>query len=97
MRLLIGQGHGDLSLVEHDDDKIPRYAILSHTWGAESEEVTFEDLIEGTGKNKAGYSKMEFCAKQATSDDLQHFWVDTCCIDKSSSNELTEAIDSTFR
>jgi hypothetical protein len=79
MRLLVDQGHGELSLEEYYDDDIPRYAILSHTWGADSEEVSFKDLTEGSGKNKAGYNKIEFCAKQAASDDLQHFWVDTCC------------------
>jgi Heterokaryon incompatibility protein (HET)/NB-ARC domain len=97
MRLLKDDGHGNVSLVEHGDDNIPRYAILSHTWGADSEEVTYKDLLESTGKNKAGYNKIEFCRKQATSDGLQHFWVDTCCIDKSSSAELTEAINSMFR
>ena len=97
MRLIQDDGHGDLSPVEHIDDHIPRYAILSHTWGADSEEVTFKDLMHGTGKNKVGYKKIEFCGKQAASDGLQHFWVDTCCIDKSSSAELTEAINSMFR
>ena len=80
MRLLLDKGHGDFNLVEYYDDDVPRYAILSHTWGANSEEVTFKNLTEGTGKNKAGYGKLEFCRQQAASDDLQHFWVDTCCI-----------------
>jgi hypothetical protein len=80
MRFIKDDGQGNLSLVEYDDDKIPLYAILSHTWGLDSEEVTFKDLMEGTGKNKAGYKKIEFCRKQAVSDGLQHFWVDTCCI-----------------
>ncbi len=97
MRLLLDRGHGDLSLVEYHDTNIPRYAILSHTWGADGEEVTFKDLMEGTGKNKAGYRKIEFCSKQAASNGLQYFWMDTCCIDKSSSAELTEAINSMFR
>jgi Heterokaryon incompatibility protein (HET) len=97
MRLIKDEGHGELSLVEHYDDKIPHYAILSHTWGADGEEVTFKDLLEGTGKNKAGYKKIEFCRDQAASDGLQFFWVDTCCIDKSSSAELSEAINSMFR
>jgi Heterokaryon incompatibility protein (HET) len=97
MRLIKNEGHREFSLVEQDDDCIPPYAILSHTWGADSEEVTFKDLMEGTGRNKAGYNKIEFCKKQAASDGLQHFWVDTCCIDKSSSAELTEAINSMFR
>ena len=53
--------------------------------------------MEGTGKSKSGYSKIRFCGKQATKDDLQFFWVDTCCIDKSSSAELSEAINSMFQ
>jgi Heterokaryon incompatibility protein (HET) len=97
MRLIKYEGHGSFSLVEHDENNVPRYAILSHTWGADSEEVTFKDLMKGTGKNKAGYKKMEFCGQQAGRDSLQHFWVDTCCINKSSSAELTEAINSMFR
>jgi hypothetical protein len=97
MRLLQDDGQGNLSLVEKHDNDIPCYAILSHTWGADSEEVSFKDLAEGTGKNKAGYNKIEFCRKQAARDGLQHFWVDTCCIDKSSSAELSEAINSMFR
>jgi len=96
MRLVECKDQRDFSLVEHIDN-IPRYAILSHTWAADSDEVTFKDLMEGTGKNKAGYDKIRFCAKQAASDSLQYFWVDTCCIDKSSSAELTEAINSMFR
>jgi hypothetical protein len=72
---------------------MPYFPIL----GQRSDEVTFKDLMEGTGKNKAGYDKIRFCAKQAASDSLQYFWVDTCCIDKSSSAELTEAINSMFR
>ena len=97
MRLLLDDGQGNLRLEVRDDDNIPRYAILSHTWGADSEEVTFRDLMEGTGKNKAGYDKIEFCRQQAASDGIHFFWVDTCCIDKSSSSELTEAINSMFR
>ena len=97
MRLLKLKDDGEFSLIEFIGDKIPRYAILSHTWGADSEEVTFKDLMEGTGKGKAGYQKIRFCGEQAATDDLQYFWVDTCCIDKSSSAELSEAINSMFR
>jgi len=97
MRLLRLKDDGEFSLVEFIGDKIPRYAILSHTWGADGEEVTFKDLMEGTGKSKAGYQKIRFCGEQAATDDLQYFWVDTCCIDKLSSAELSEAINSMFR
>ncbi|OCK77386.1 hypothetical protein K432DRAFT_304350 [Lepidopterella palustris CBS 459.81] len=96
MRLLKLKDDGEFCLVEFVGDKIPQYAILSHTWGPDYEEVTFKDLVEGTGKRKAGYQKIRFCGKQAADDDLQYFWVDTCCIDKSSSAELSEAINSMF-
>jgi hypothetical protein len=76
---------------------IPKYAILSHTWGPDAEEVTFRDLVDGTGEHKIGYKKIRFCAEQARRDGLQYFWVDTCCIDKSNNNELSMAINSMFR
>jgi hypothetical protein len=95
MRLLEYNNDREFSLAEFFGDDIPRYAILSHRWGAE--EVTFKDLINGTGKKMAGYIKIQFCGEQARRDDLQYFWVDTCCIDKSNNNELAEAINSMFR
>jgi hypothetical protein len=94
MHLLQRQGDSSFRLVRCVRH-IPSYAILSHTWG--DDEVTFRDLTEGTGTTKAGYRKINFCAKQAALDGLQYFWVDTCCIDKSSSEELREAINSMFR
>jgi len=78
------------------DYDIPPYAILSHTW-EEDQEVTFSDLKDGTGKSKKGYDKIRFCGQQAERDGLQHFWVDTCCINKSDHVELREAINSMFR
>ncbi|KAF2204398.1 HET-domain-containing protein [Delitschia confertaspora ATCC 74209] len=97
MRLLELQGHGEFSLKEFVGENIPRYAILSHTWGKNNDEVTFKDLMDGRGESKPGYNKIRFCAKQAAKDCLQYIWVDTCCIDKSSRAELTEAINSMFR
>jgi Heterokaryon incompatibility protein (HET) len=97
MRLLRDEGLGELSLVEYQDGKLPLYAVLSHTWGADGEEVTFKDLMEGAGRNKTGFKKIDFCRKQAASDGIDYFWVDTCCIDKSSSSELSTAINSMFR
>jgi hypothetical protein len=88
---------GELSLIQFVGDEIPEYAILSHTWGADGEEVTFEDLLNGTGKDKTGYEKIRHCAKQADLDGLKYSWVDTCCIQKSSSSELSEAINSMFQ
>jgi hypothetical protein len=98
MRLLERNSAGELSLTkDFVGDNIPEYAILSHTWGADIEEVTFKDLIDSTGKDKSGYKKICFCGEQARRDGLQYFWVDTCCIDKLSSAVLSEAIISMFR
>ena len=76
---------------------IPPYAILSHTWG--SEEVTFKDHTEkGQESNqKKGYDKIRGCCHLAEAEGFQYAWVDTCCIDKSSSAELSEAINSMFQ
>ena len=96
IRLLQYNDDSEFSLTTFFADiTTPKYAILSHTW--EAEEVTFEDLQDGTGIKKAGYKKIQFCGEQARRDGLQYFWVDTCCINKSSSAELSEAINSMFR
>lgn len=76
---------------------ISPYAILSHTWGADHDEVTYQDLSNGTGRKKYGYKKPTFCMEQAAKDDLYHSWIDTCCINKSSEPELSEAIRSMFK
>jgi hypothetical protein len=99
MRLLQRSGDDEFSLTEDfgDEDEIPSYAILSHTWGADGDEVTFENLADGTGKAKPGYEKLRFCSEQAQHDGLKHIWVDTCCIDKTNKAELSKAIQSMFR
>jgi hypothetical protein len=89
--------NGGFSLVERLGDHIPPYAILSHTWGLDKDEVIYKDVTKGRGKSKPGYCKLEFCSEQAAKDGLEFFWVDTCCIDKQSSAELSEAINSMFK
>ena len=80
IRLLKLGARNELVLETFGDDKIPPlYAILSHTWGVEGDEVTFKDLENKTYKSKTGYNKMQFCANQASKDHIQYFWVDTCC------------------
>jgi hypothetical protein len=98
MRLLTSGSDGGLQMTRNliGRDEIPPYAILSHTW-VEDQEVTYQDFCNKLGKSKSGYRKLEFCARQAELDGLKHFWVDTCCIDKTNSTELTEAINSMFR
>lgn len=95
MRLLEIKECGEFSLTEFFFDNIPRYAVLSHTWGGG--EVTFKDLVEESYESKAGYAKLHFCRDQTARDGLHYFWIDTCCIDRSSSSELQEAINSMFR
>jgi len=99
MRLLKYGDDGKLSITADlaNEDTIPPYAILSHTWGADAMEVTFQDLTNGTGKDKDGYKKIRFCQEQARQDGLEYFWIDTCCIDKSNMGELSQAIQSMFR
>lgn len=80
-----------------NEDQIPPYAILSHTWGDEDEEVTFQDLTEGQNRYKTGLKKIWLCSKWAREDGIHHFWVDTCCIDKRDNAELSEAIISMYK
>ena len=68
MRLLQYNNDGDFSLTEFFESDIPKYAILSHRWGAE--EVTFKDLIDGISKSEAGYGKIRICGEQARRDGL---------------------------
>lgn len=97
MRLLTYTHEGQLSIMRDLFDHIPPYAILSHTWIADEEEVTHQELQHNTDKRKAGYRKIEFCGEQAKRDGITHFWVDTCCIDKANHVELSEAIASMYR
>ncbi|KAH0443071.1 HET domain-containing protein [Colletotrichum camelliae] len=83
-----------LDLKEFVDD-IPPYAILSHTW--ENDEVSLQDLSTTAGRSKKGFKKIEACCAQARRDGYDWAWLDTCCIDKTSSAELSEAINSMFR
>ena len=97
MRLLQLKDDDTFSLVEYFGKDLPPYAILSHTWGADHDEVALKDLIEGNGTDRDGYRKLLFCGKQAAKDNLKFFWVDTVCIDRTSSAELQEALNSMFR
>lgn len=76
---------------------LPQYAILSHTWLDDNEEeVTLQDLRNGTAESKSGFAKIQFCARQAKEDGLHFIWIDTCCIDKRDPIELSESINSMF-
>jgi hypothetical protein len=90
---------GKLTLTEEfvGDDPLPPYAILSHRWGGRKDEVTFDDLRSGIGLKKSGWKKIKFCEAQARADGICHFWIDSCCIDRTNSAELSTAIVSMFR
>ena len=95
MRLL---DTSSLKLSEFYDDEIPKYAILSHTWG--EEEVSFHDVQSkksGQLDGLKGYKKIKACCALAASRGFKYVWIDTCCIDKTSSAELSEAINSMYR
>jgi hypothetical protein len=100
---LINVANRQLEL-HNDERNLPRYAILSHTWSGT--EVSMQEyrtfvadgcVTSQKGPSTPGLSKIEACCVQADKDKLSHLWIDTCCIDKTSSAELSEAINSMFR
>ena len=97
MRLLERDSSGEFGLTKDLVNNLPAYAILSHTWGDDDQEVTYQDMTEGSAKSKAGYQKIRFCGEQAAQDGLRYFWVDTCCIKKNDAVELQKSINSMFR
>lgn len=82
-------------LEEFGHEKRPKYAILSHRW--EKEEITLQDLESGKATAKAGYEKVLRCCEKAKNDGYDYAWIDTCCIDKTSSAELSETINSMYQ
>jgi hypothetical protein len=85
-----------LALKEFFGNQIPPYAILSHTW--HEEEVSFQDWADqSSASQKKGYKKIFDVCQLAKKNGHDYVWVDTNCIDKSSSSELTEAINSMFK
>lgn len=97
MRLLSANADSSVSSTWFAGDQTPSYAILSHTWEPDDEEFSLKDLKDGVGYGKIGYAKVQFCAERAKADGLRFFWVDSCCIDRANSTELSEAINSMFR
>ncbi|KAI1344331.1 HET-domain-containing protein [Xylariaceae sp. FL0016] len=105
MRLLNTQ---TLKLSEFNGDTAPPYAILSHTW-VEGQEVGFHDSVElkpsatttsednnDNNNSKTGFRKVQGACRKARDNDIGWIWIDTVCIDKTSSAELTEAINSMY-
>ena len=83
-----------LELHEFIGRDIPQYAILSHTW--EDGEFLFHHMASRASLHLPGFAKISKFCERAKSDSLDFAWIDTCCIDKSSSAELSEAINSMY-
>lgn len=76
-------------------DRIPSfYAILSHRW--QKNEVSFQDMSRSDVEQLEGYAKLSTACDKALKFGFLYLWMDTCCIDKSSSSELSEAINSMY-
>ena len=86
-----------LDFYDTDISAAPRFAILSHTWY--EGEITYQDMLGDRAaiKHKQGFQKVVRFCEQAKASGYAYGWVDTCCIDKQSSAELSETINSMYR
>ncbi|KAF9476756.1 hypothetical protein BDN70DRAFT_923071 [Pholiota conissans] len=79
---------------------VARYAILSHTWSrSRSGEISYDDWHKGhIDLMHSGYKKLvQFCRAALEDHGINLAWMDTVCIDKSSSSELDESIRSMYK
>ncbi|KAI6041703.1 heterokaryon incompatibility protein-domain-containing protein, partial [Pisolithus marmoratus] len=99
----IQQAESEHDILDELDDETTNYAILSHRWGVE---VTHEEMIglmtlgdqkRDEVRSRYGYEKIIKGCEQAKEDGYKRLWIDTCCIDKRSSSELSEAINAMYR
>ena len=75
-----------------------QYAILSHRWGANKDEVSFEDIQSSAEfSSKKGFNKIRGFCEVAISENCRYGWADTCCINKGDAVELSEAINSMYQ
>jgi hypothetical protein len=88
----------NLTLHEFFNESVPSYGILSHTW-EESGEISYQDILNLSPllKAKSGYTKIINCVRKMKELGHDYMWVDTCCIDKRSSAELSESINSMYQ
>ncbi|PMD39310.1 HET-domain-containing protein [Hyaloscypha variabilis F] len=84
-----------MRLEEYFGSQIPSYSILSHCWS--TDEVTFQDINQPNWRSLRGAAKIEGACAVSRGYRQQYIWIDTCCIDKSSSAELSESINSMYR
>ncbi|KAI6004840.1 heterokaryon incompatibility protein-domain-containing protein [Pisolithus albus] len=99
----IQQTRYKLEVMKERDDTTTGYAIVSHRWGAEVNHkemiglMKMEEEEREEVKQRDGYQKIIKSCEQAAMDGYKWLWIDTCCIDKRSSAELSEAINSMYR
>ncbi|KAL8884929.1 MAG: hypothetical protein Q9215_007124 [Flavoplaca cf. flavocitrina] len=91
MRLLLTER---LEFQEFFDSQTPKYAILSHRWTGN--EVSFQDFDRCKEEQRPSFDKISNCCSLAKNNGYEWVWIDTCCIDKKSSAELSEAINSMY-
>lgn len=84
-----------LRLEDFTHKKVPPYVVLSHTW--DDEEVSFQDMRDAVPNEEHKWAKITQTCRLTRKNNLRYAWVDTCCIDKTSSAELTESINSMYR
>ena len=86
-----------LEFGEYSED-VPKYAIASHRWKA-GIEATIKDVRNKRNTDKDGYGKVDGFAKYVRENmcDVEWLWIDTCCVNQDSSQEVTEAVNSMFR
>lgn len=105
----------DLSMcpdVADEDRILNQYAILSHTWDQDGQELVFSDFtaslpgetpgalqpeLHWQNTRKTGFKKLQNFSLIAKEHNIDYVWMDTCCIDKSSSTELQLSLNSMFR
>ena len=96
---------GQTKVLEICDDEATEYAILSHRWN-DPTEVNYDSMVDlekmsveerNEIRQRLGYKKILDTCERAKRDEYEWVWVDTCCIDKRSSAELSEAINSMYR
>ncbi|KAF7185690.1 Vegetative incompatibility protein HET-E-1 [Pseudocercospora fuligena] len=82
------------TFADYDAIKSCRYAIVSHCWG--EQEVTLQEFNTIAGRDRSGWSKIEQACRLAKAQGYDWVWIDACCIDRTSSAELSQAINSLF-
>ncbi|PIL26306.1 hypothetical protein GSI_12062 [Ganoderma sinense ZZ0214-1] len=102
---LLSTDRAELHYFARNFDAIGGYAVLSHTWSGDEQTLqavrAIGERCRASGTNPrddpALSSKVRRCCILAEKHGYRWVWIDSCCIDKTSSSELSEAINSMFR